>query len=123
MPNWCHNSMTITGSVEEVARLKQTVGQGTARYADDSFRVYCDEPGHYEFDFDTAWVSPVSAWNKLGEMFPALEFDVCGYDVCDDWGMEGTIKDGKLVREWEEYDLLATVDPETGKTRGSHEAA
>src|SRR6516162_167969 len=24
MPNWCHNSMTITGSVDEIARFKQT---------------------------------------------------------------------------------------------------
>ena len=24
MPNWCHNSMTITGSIDEIARFKQT---------------------------------------------------------------------------------------------------
>jgi hypothetical protein len=124
MPNWCRNSMTVTGSVEEVARFKQMCNAGelfrSGIPADDfhDFRVYGDEPGRYEFDFDTAWVSPVNAWNQLGAMFPALDFSVKGREPLADFALRGTIKDGGLF----EYELMdqpgiwEAVDSKTGKT-------
>ena len=143
MPNWCHNSMTITGSVDEIVRFKQTCllahkdgptldfeaikpmpgifyddpGQilfpdpdapknreqvetqkafeaqaleatGAAHAYDwacahwgtpgiaSFFHAWRDEPGRYECDFDTRWTPPLFIWEKLGEMFPALDFSV-----------------------------------------------
>jgi hypothetical protein len=123
MPNWCRNSMTVTGSVEEVARFKQMCNAGELFRcgvpADElhDFRVFGDEPGRYEFDFDTAWVSPVNAWNQLGPMFPALDFSVQGREPFADFALRGTIKDGGLF----DYELMdqpgiwKAVDPKTGK--------
>ena len=163
MPNWCHNSMTITGSVDEIARFKQTCllahkdgptldfeaikpmpgifyddpGQilfpdpdapknreqvetqkafeaqaleatGSAHAYDwacahwgtpgiaSFFHAWRDEPGRYECDFDTRWTPPLFIWEKLGEMFPALDFSVSGYEPLLDFALRGTIKDGKL---------------------------
>ena len=122
MPNWCHNSMTVAGSVEEVARFKQMCNAGElARWgvpADDfhEFRVYGDEPGRYEFDFDTPWVSPLFAWEKLGEMFPALDFSVKGREPLADFALRGTIKDGELEYElMDQPGIWEAVDSETGK--------
>jgi len=162
MPNWCHNSMTITGSVDEIVRFKQTCllahkdgptldfeaikpmpgifyddpGQilfpdpdapknreqvetqkafeaqaleatGAAHAYDwacahwgtpgiaSFFHAWRDEPGRYECDFDTRWTPPLYIWEKLGEMFPALDFSVSGYEPLTDFALRGTIKDGK----------------------------
>jgi len=75
--------------------------------------VCCDEPGRYECHFDTRWSPPVGIWEKLGEMFPALDFSLSGYDFLEGWGFRGTIRDGKL--ELLEVPLI-WVNPKTGKT-------
>jgi hypothetical protein len=184
MPNWCHNSMTITGSVDEIARFKQTCllahkdgptldfeaikpmpgifyddpGQilfpdpdapknreqvetqkafevqaleatGSAHAYDwacahwgtpgiaSFFHAWRDEPGRYECDFDTRWTPPLYIWEKLGEMFPALDFSVSGYEPLTDFALRGTIKDGKPEFELlDEPVIWETVDPKTGET-------
>ena len=184
MPNWCHNSMTITGSVDEIARFKQTCllahkdgptldfeaikpmpgifyddpGQilfpdpdapknreqvetqkafeaqaleatGSAHAYDwacahwgtpgiaSFFHAWRDEPGRYECDFDTRWTPPLYIWEKLGEMFPALDFSVSGCEPLTDFALRGTIKDGKLEFELvDEPVIWKTVDPKTGET-------
>ena len=186
MPNWCHNSMTITGSVDEIARFKQTClrrvahedgpaldfeaikpmpgifyddpGQilfpdpdapkyreqverqkafeaqaleatGSAHAGDWAcehwgtrgnayfFHVCCDEPGRYKCHFDTRWTPPLYIWEKLGEMFPALDFSVSGYEPLTDFALRGTIKDGKPEFELlDEPVIWKTVDPKTGET-------
>jgi hypothetical protein len=184
MPNWCHNSMTITGSVDEIARFKQMCllahkdgptldfeaikpmpgifyddpGQilfpdpdapenrerveaqkafearaleatGSAHASDwarehwgtpgiaSSFHVCCDEPGRYECDFDTRWTPPLYIWEKLGEMFPALDFSVEGREPLADFALRGTIKDGELEYElMDQPGIWEAVDSETGKT-------
>jgi len=74
-----------------------------------------DETNHLECSFETAWSPPVPIWEKMGEMFPTLVFDLSGCVAEDDLALRGTIRDGKLELhdeplEWE------TVDPKTGKT-------
>ena len=183
MPNWCHNSMTITGSVDEIVRFKQTCllahkdgptldfeaikpmpgifyddpGQilfpdpdapknreqvetqkafeaqaleatGSAHAGDWAcehwgtrgnayfFHVCCDEPGRYKCHFDTRWTPPLYIWEKLGEMFPALDFSVSGYEPLLDFALRGTIKDGKLEYElMDQPGIWKAVDSETGK--------
>ena len=186
MPNWCHNSMTITGSVDEIARFKQTCLRRVAHedgpaldfeaikpmpgiFEDDPgitlfpdpdapknreqvetqkafeaqaleatgsahagdwacehwgtrgnayfFHVCCDEPGRYKCHFDTRWTPPLYIWEKLGEMFPALDFSVSGYEPLADFALRGTIKDGKPEFELlDEPVIWETVDPKTGET-------
>ena len=149
MPNWCHNSMNITGSIDDIARFKQTcigvvfegeqaqldfnkitpmpAGMPSATALDWASEHWGtkwnathsgsmrDEDGHYDCGFDTAWSPPVPIWEKLGEMFPALNFSLSGYEPLMDFAFRGTIENGKLEllnvpTIWE------TVDPKTGET-------
>jgi hypothetical protein len=81
------------------------------------FHAWRDEPGRYECDFDTRWTPPFYIWEKLGEMFPALDFSVSGYEPLTDFALRGTIKDGKLEFELlDEPVIWKTVDPKTGET-------
>ena len=183
MPNWCHNSMTITGSVDEIARFKQTCllahkdgptldfeaikpmpgifyddpGQilfpdpdapknreqvetqkafeaqaleatGAAHAYDwacahwgtpgiaSFFHAWRDEPGRYECDFDTRWTPPLYIWEKLGEMFPALDFSVSAYEPLADFALRGTIKDGKLELLDEPVIWKTITGAKTGET-------
>ena len=183
MPNWCHNSMTITGSVDEIVRFKQTCllahkdgptldfeaikpmpgifyddpGQilfpdpdapknreqvetqkafeaqaleatGSAHAGDWAcehwgtrgnayfFHVCCDEPGRYKCHFDTRWTPPLYIWEKLGEMFPALDFFVSAYEPLADFALRGTIKDGKLELLDEPVIWKTITGAKTGET-------
>ena len=183
MPNWCHNSMTITGSVDEIVRFKQTCllahkdgptldfeaikpmpgifyddpGQilfpdpdapknreqvetqkafeaqaleatGSAHAYDwacahwgtpgiaSFFHAWRDEPGRYECDFDTRWTPPLYIWEKLGEMFPALDFFVSAYEPLADFALRGTIKDGKLELLDEPVIWKTITGAKTGET-------
>jgi len=183
MPNWCHNSMTITGSVDEIVRFKQTCllahkdgptldfeaikpmpgifyddpGQilfpdpdapkyreqverqkafeaqaleatGSAHAYDwacahwgtpgipSFFHAWRDEPGRYECDFDTRWTPPLYIWEKLGEMFPALDFSVSAYEPLADFALRGTIKDGKLELLDEPVIWKTITGAKTGET-------
>ena len=183
MPNWCHNSMTITGSVDEIVRFKQTCllahkdgptldfeaikpmpgifyddpGQilfpdpdapknreqvetqkafeaqaleatGAAHAYDwacahwgtpgiaSFFHAWRDEPGRYECDFDTRWTPPLYIWEKLGEMFPALDFSVSAYEPLADFALRGTIKDGKLELLDEPVIWKTITGAKTGET-------
>lgn len=79
------------------------------------FQVTRDEPNSYECRFDTAQSPPVPIWRKLGEMFPTLEFSLSGYDLINEEGFRGTIRNGKL--ELLDARLIwETIDPKTGKT-------
>ena len=141
MPNWCYNSMKITGTISEITRLKQTCIRtdenkqaqldfsaivplpeggwarehwGTKWNASD-FRVTVDAPGCYEFHFYTAWTPPVPVWEKMAKMFPALEFSLSGVDEQSDFAFEGTIQDGKLEL-WDAPVIWTITDPKTGET-------
>lgn len=43
-----------------------------------------DDPGHLEFKFDTAWSPPTPIFEKLAEMYPALQFVTISFD--EGWG-------------------------------------
>lgn len=136
MPNSCHNSMKITGTISEITRFKQTCIRtvsgnkhaqldfraiipfpepwGTTSNAQD-FQVTVDTPGCYEFDFFTAFTPPVPVWEKMAEMFPALEFSMCGCEPMMEFAFEGTIQGGKLEL-WVGPLIYTTTDPKTGET-------
>jgi len=56
------------------------------------FEVVADEPGRYEFLFDTAWAPPLPVFEKMGEMFPALDFDLYYSEPGMEIAGEGTIR-------------------------------
>jgi Api92-like protein with ferredoxin domain len=60
------------------------------------FEVVADEPGRYEFTFETAWAPPIPVLVKMGEMFSALDFDLSGSEPGMEFAFEGTIRAGKL---------------------------
>ncbi len=126
MPNWVHNSMVITGAAAEIARFKQTCIRlrPTASGFEFDFnlealavdchranrlRVYEHAADCFECSFETAWGTPVEMWEKLGAMFPKLDFEMFGGETMRDEtpvGFRGTIKDGQL-----ELHDVATVWP------------
>jgi hypothetical protein len=145
MPNVCHNSMKITGTISEITRFKQTcirtVSENKQAQLDFSaidpmppgvnaywaiehwgtkgnasdFRVTVDAPGCYEFHFDTVYSPPVPVWEKMAKMFPALEFSQSGFEPMMDFAFEGTIQGGKLEL-WDVPLIWTTTDPKTGET-------
>ena len=79
------------------------------------FHVIRDEPDCYECMFDTAWSPPIGIWEKLGKMFPALQFSLNGHEPLMDFAFRGTIQGGKL--ELLDVPVIwETVDPKTGET-------
>jgi hypothetical protein len=161
MPNWCYNSMKITGPISEITRFKQTCIRtvyeneqaqldfnaidpmpdffgdndavpwsdprvkawrdwttehwGTERNA-HYFHVTVDAPGRYEFHFDTAWGPPIPVWEKMAEIFPALEFSLSGFEQFFAFAFEGTIQGGKLELKGEAPVIFEATDPKTGET-------
>jgi len=59
-----------------------------------SFSDSAPEAGIYEFRFDTAWGSPMPIFDALAHEFPALKFDVVGFDEGWNFAVEGEIADG-----------------------------
>jgi hypothetical protein len=86
---------------------------GTDRNAYD-FGVCVDEPGRYGFFFRTADSLPVPVWEKMGKMFPDLDFELSGKSLESDFGFKGAIHQGQL--ELKDAPLVwTTVDPKTGE--------
>jgi hypothetical protein len=83
--------------------------------------VHQDEAKCFDCSFDTAWSPPIPVWEKIGELFPTLTFQLGGCEPLNDYAFRGTIKRGKLrLRDvplmWE------TTEPKTGKqVRGTRE--
>src|SRR3982750_2693284 len=100
MPNWVHNSVTITGPAEEIDRFKAVFVQSNERSGDLDFPsiiplppdcedgrehwgtrfavgldVTEDEKG-YHFSFDSPSEPPWQIWDKIGEVFPRLDFEL-----------------------------------------------
>jgi hypothetical protein len=87
---------------------------GTKWNAHD-FSCTDNRDGSFWFSFDTAWAPPVPIFRKLGDMFPALNFELRGNCVESDWAVEGSIKEGQL--DIRKVPLKFTArDPKTGKT-------
>ena len=85
------------------------------------FRSIKDDPDCLEFNFDTAWSPPVPVFEKIGEMFPHLEFKLSGYCVNDDGAFRGTIHGGVLKIHAVPM-VCETINPKTGEiVRGSLE--
>jgi Ferredoxin-like domain in Api92-like protein len=55
-----------------------------------------DEANCLECSFATAWSPPVPVWEKMAEMFPALEVKLSGIVQEMDFACHGTILGGKL---------------------------
>ena len=147
MPNWCYNSMKITGTISEITRFKETCIRtdenkqaqldfsaieprapgadaywaiehwGTKGNAQD-FRVTVDAPGCYEFHFDTFYSPPVPVWEKMAKMFPALEFSLSGGEPMMQFVFEGTIQGGKLELEYKHVPFELT-DPKPDRASTS----
>jgi hypothetical protein len=74
------------------------------------------EDGSFECVFSTAWASPVPVWEKMGEMFPALTFELGGSSIEGDFAFKGSIRNGRL--ELRETPLILTItDPKTGEEK------
>jgi hypothetical protein len=70
-----------------------TANWGT-KYACD-FEVITDEPGCFEFRFDTPWSLPEPIYEKLGPMFPDLTFEFSAVEFGMGWAYEGTVRGDK----------------------------
>ena len=118
MPNWCHNLMTVTGAADEIARFKQVClvdnhfDFWTAYDPPPSQYFKRDETNCLELCFDTARSPPVPIWKKMGEMFPAIEFELEGCGPINSEAFRGTIRNGRLELH-EEPLTWTTIDPKT----------
>jgi hypothetical protein len=123
--------MKITGTIGEITRFKQTcirtdknkqarldfsaIVPPPEPWGSIRIHVKVDAPGCYEFHFHTANGPPVSAWEKMAQMFPALDFSLSGVDELREFAFEGTIQDGKLEL-WDLPLIWTITDPKTGET-------
>jgi hypothetical protein len=96
----------IEREVERVARWAEATGYkhpndwawdhwGTKWNARDSC-VGKDEVNCVEYFFATAWGPPVPVWEKMGELFPTLEFELSGSEPLADFAFQGTIHAGRV---------------------------
>ena len=100
MPNWCHNSMTITGSVDEIARFKQTClrayEDGWALDFDaikpvprifygDPGRTWFPEPDNREQIVDFTAAHARARSEKAQKAFEARALKVTGFAHASDW--------------------------------------
>ena len=75
-----------------------------------SFSIEKDEANRLECFFKTAWMPPGPVFKKMGEMFPALLFELRGSEPTNECSFSGTIRGGEM------QDLVwETVDPSTGE--------
>jgi hypothetical protein len=83
----------------------------------NAFRSYVTEKSDcLECSFDTAWAPPVPIFEKLGEMFPTLDFELSGAEPMNDWGFKVSVTAGKLQELHKTPLVWKTVDPKTGET-------
>ena len=120
MPNWVHNIMKVTGAADEIARFKQSLTDNhfdfwTAYDPASSQYFKRDEPDCLELCFDTAGSPPVTVWEKMGEMFPTLEFELEACEPINDEAYRGTIRRGHMELHYEPL-IWETADPKTGET-------
>jgi hypothetical protein len=119
MPNWFHNSMTVTGAADEILRFKQTCLRNDSldlniEWHACRFRLWVDEPERFQCGFDTAWGPPVEVWEKMGKLFPALEFSLSGCEPMNDYAFVGEMHNG--VMELRDTPMIwKTTDPKTGE--------
>jgi hypothetical protein len=67
------------------------------KWNSSDFDVRAEEPGRYEFTFYSAWSPPIPVFEKMGKMFPTLDFDL---EMCEpgmEFAGEGTIRAGTMV--------------------------
>ena len=80
------------------------------------YSSFGDEDDGFVYRFSTAWSVPVPVFEKLGEMFPALEFELSGSEMLNDMAYEGSIEKGRV--ELRKVPLIHEVtDGKTGETR------
>ncbi len=81
---------------------------GTKWNASD-FQVIKDEPGRYEFDFDTAWSPPEPIYAKLAEMFPGLCFEISGDEPGMGFDYEATGRNGEFSIKYDDINREGTI--------------
>jgi Api92-like protein with ferredoxin domain len=74
---------------------------GTKWNASD-FKIVTEEPGRYEFRFETAWGPPEPVYVKLAETFPRLCFEISGGDDQLNFDFRGTGRDGTFNIQYED---------------------
>lgn len=119
MPNWCNNTLTITGNTETLVQLKPVLeaGQGlleaikpigdwdynnaveawgTKWDVDTECLVYTDNgdgTSSIQGHFDSAWAPPIEAFNTLAEDWDScyieLKYFEGGMDFIGVWDSEG----------------------------------
>jgi hypothetical protein len=77
---------------------------------------FWDEDDGFVCRFSTAWSVPVPVFEKLGEMFPALDFELDGEEILNDMAYEGSIKKGRLELRKVPF-IHEVTDPKTGETK------
>ena len=118
MPNWCNNTITITGSVETLSELKPVIesGKGLLDFikpigeweydtAVEAWGTKWDVECHLEFKdngdgtaeitgwFDSAWAPPIAAMQALADDWDScyieLFYHECGMCFVGCWDSEG----------------------------------
>ena len=67
------------------------------------FRVATDQANEFACAFATAWDPPDPVWEKMGEMFPTLTFELSGKEPNMAFAFEGSIRDGQMDFQYVEY--------------------
>src|SRR5262245_57194523 len=95
MPNWCHNSLTITGSVDEIARFKQTCLRRVAHEDGPAldFEAIKPMPGIFDDDPGETWFPDPDALKnrervETQKAFEAQALEATGSAHARDWACE-----------------------------------
>ena len=107
MPNWCHNSMTITGSVDEIVRFKQTCLLAHKDGPTLDFEAIKPVPGI--FDDDPGEIPDPDALKnrervETQKAFEARALEATGSAhardwVCEHWGTDRWPWDFEVIRD------------------------
>ena len=141
MPNWCSNSLTITGPKEILEKFKEAIESEEAIFlnaispigewdygnAIDAWGTKWDvnteglhytelEDGSAEIDgsFDSAWGPPIQAFATLSEKHPELDMRLSYFEPGMAFVGQWTPEDGEETFHYMDEDVPEELDEEWG---------
>ena len=124
MPNWCFNTLRVSGDQEQIDRLRWTEPKSLLlqflipypenltpekgyQWAlthwgvkwDCSVEVVDCTNGYLELQFNTPWTSPFEGIDTIASMFRDLSFDMRSSESGNDWRSYSYWEDGELVED------------------------